>query len=106
MDQLKQVLAQVAKYHFWWLAVLAVVVSLAGWYSAKNALSNEFRSGSEKVRQNFSKVDRVQKTPSHPNEEWTASVKKVTQKAKDLVFEAWNMVYGEQKGEVLHWPAA
>src|SRR5450432_1844513 len=102
MDQLKQVLAQVAKYHFWWLAVLAVAISVGGWYSAKNALSADFIKGREKVKSAFDKTEQVERTPSHPNDDWTNNVKNITQKSKNLVFEAWKMVYDEQRSKVLH----
>jgi len=106
MDQLKQFLSQVQKYHFWLLAVLAVVISLVGWFFAKNVLSADYKSGREKVKQSFDKTERVKSVESHPNSKWTEGVKQVTEKLKKRVFEAWNMVYEEQRGKVLHWPKA
>jgi hypothetical protein len=106
MDQLKQFLSQVQKYHFWLLAVLAVVISLTGWFFAKKVLSADYKSGHEKVTANFGKTEHVKDIPSHPNGQWTEGVKGVTEKLKKRVSEAWNMVYEEQRDSVLHWPKA
>jgi len=106
MDQIKKFMAVVAKYHFWLLSVLAVILCVAGWYLASSALTKKFADNKRTVEAQFSKLQTVVREAAHPNDDVNKGIQAQTKQQRKRVYDVWRSLYDEQKKEVLFWPAA
>jgi len=68
MDQLKQVLAVMKKYHFWILAALILVAYLATWFLATGKMTSETNDRVSKISSDFDAGSRIQGVQNHPND--------------------------------------
>jgi hypothetical protein len=102
MDQLKDILKQVQKHHFWLLCVLAMIGGMVGWFMARKSLSAAYTQNKGTIVGKFSALQAIVSSERPPNGTWTEAISKLTAKEKDLVRKAWEKVYNEQKKH-LEW---
>lgn len=102
MDQLKQVLARVKKFHFWILCVLAVVLGVVGYVMGSSALKGEYSKASGQVKTSFSDVGQASAEPLR-NEKSNAEIATRIQTLQQNVKQAWQAAYDGQKA-ILTWP--
>ncbi len=103
MDQVKDILKQVAKYHFWILSLVAIIAAITGWFMASKALTAVYNQQKSTITGKFTALTGIQSTQDPPNATWAEEVDKLTAEQKQSVSTAWAKVYDEQKG-VLKWP--
>lgn len=103
MDQVKQVLAVLKKYHFWVLCVLLLLVGLGSWQVAATTLANRYRERESKLKSARTEVENIKKAQAPPNQAVIDSIKNDHGKLKEEVFEAWKVLYQAQK-ENNPWP--
>ncbi len=104
MDQVKQLLAVLKKYHFWILSVLVAIVACAGWYFAVHDLSSAFAANSTKLNGYQTQLGAIKNKESHPNERVNEGIKKQATAQSQRVSEVWQKLYEHQKQHVLYWP--
>jgi hypothetical protein len=103
MDQLKVFLKVVQKHHFWLLCMVAMTAALVGWFMARSSLSTEYTKNKGTIVGKFTSLNGILTTPNHPNSTWTEAVGQLTNKEKEIVRNAWQKLYDEQKTN-LEWP--
>jgi hypothetical protein len=103
MDQLKNILKPVLKYHFWLLCVVAIIASMVGWFMARKSLTNAYNQKKTNILGKFSSLSNLNTQEDPPNDEWKTGISKLNEEQKKSVAAAWNTVYDEQK-KVLQWP--
>jgi len=104
MDQLRVALRWLKQYHFWLLAVLALVLGTGSWFSAVGTVSQEFEGYKGQVGQAFQETSKVVNSLNHPNtltDQKMAAL--INGRARD-VRDAWQLKW-ERQGEILTWPA-
>ena len=104
MDQVKVILKQVVKYHFWILCLVVIIASITGWYMASKALTAVYNQQKSTITGKFTALTRIESEPNPPNATWKDAVTELTTEQKQSVSIAWTKVYDEQKS-VLKWPA-
>ncbi len=104
MDKVKIYLGYAAKYHFWILCVVVVLIGLFGWSKARGVLDEEFAANKGTVTGKFTALQGVQANSNHPNSEWATALSELTKQEQDEVDKTWKAVYATQQ-EVLAWPA-
>src|SRR4051812_46084567 len=104
MDQVKAILGQLQKHHFWLLSAIAMIAGLVGWFMATRSLSAAYEQNKSTVNGKFTSLQGILTSPEKPpNSTWGEEIAKLTNKEKDLVRVAWEKVYNEQK-QHLEWP--
>ena len=103
MDQLKVILKQVQKYHFWLLSVVAIIAGITATMMAASALSATYTAGKGKIVSKFKSLSDIRSTEPYPNTQWKVAVEKLNGQEQVKVRKAWEMVYDEQKA-LLVWP--
>ncbi|MFV2067443.1 MAG: hypothetical protein ACC645_10720 [Pirellulales bacterium] len=106
MDQIKKFMAWLAKYHFWLLSVLAVVICFVGWYLASSGLTTKFDNNKRAVEAQFGNLRTVRSEEAHPNQAINDGILKQTDQQRRRVYDVWQSLYDKQKEEVLFWPKA
>jgi hypothetical protein len=94
MDKLRIVLSVVKKYQFWVLGGTLVLISLVCWWLATAGLAAQFQTRQSKIEGAF-KSAIIQ--PNHPNENVIKNIKEQHEALKRGVFNAWTVLYEEQK---------
>ena len=105
MDQLKTILAQVKKYHFWVLCGIAVVVPLGLTFTAGGQMSRNTKARATEVAGVRTQVKQVKDTPDPPNESSKQAVEKAHEGLRNEVYDAWDYLYQEQAKNI-QWPSA
>jgi hypothetical protein len=104
MDQLKVILKQLQKYHFWLLSVVAIIAGMTGTMLAARSLTAAYTEGIVKIVARFKALGDIRSTDPYPNNLWKQAVEKLNGQEQTRVRKAWDMVYDEQK-TLLVWPA-
>jgi hypothetical protein len=107
MDKVKIYLALLLKYHFWVLSGLVLIIAFSGWGIATAALANYYKTQRAKIDAEFAKMQAITRKDNHPNKTFEEGVDKLLNKPDGLkasVLKAWDVVYDEQKNQVLKWP--
>jgi hypothetical protein len=73
-DNVKPVLAIIAKYHFWMLAAVAPLVLLPVLFLANGRLQAEIKSTQGQIRSRFDALRQVQGIAPHPNQGWSKDI--------------------------------
>lgn len=105
MDQVKTAMAWVAKYHFWLLAVLIVLVSTLVWWMAAGDLDKRKSENLAKIDTAFSGQDNLERRPYHANPDFNAKQKSQIEALAGETKQIWQELYDRQRKEVLKWPA-
>ncbi|HTM54648.1 MAG TPA: hypothetical protein VL175_11500, partial [Pirellulales bacterium] len=103
MDQVKAILSQLRKHHFWLLSVIAMIAGFVGWFMATRSLSAAYEANKSTVNGKFTALQGILSTDKPPNAAWGEGIGKLTTKEKEAVRIAWEKVYNEQK-QHLEWP--
>lgn len=103
MDQVKAILSQLQKHHFWLLSVIAMIAAFVGWFMATRSLSAAYEANKGTVNGKFNALQGILSTDKPPNAAWGDGIGKLTTKEKEAVRIAWEKVYNEQK-QHLEWP--
>lgn len=104
MDKVRQILAEIKKYHFWVLTVVAIVVGLFGWFRASNNLQQEYETNRGKLQSYSQQLQGIVGKEAHPNEQINSAILEQTKQQSELVRQLWTQLYEHQKQEVLSWP--
>ena len=103
MDQLKPILAQLKKHHFWVLSSVVSVLCVAFGYLGTTQLSKKWHDRESGIKSSFSSGKEVSSVSHHPNDDTAKSMHTVNLTHADKVFTAWQDRYSRQK-EILVWP--
>ncbi len=103
MDQVKVILKQLQKYHFWLLSVLCMIVGLVGWFLGARTLSADYGANKASIDSKFTSMKSLQTGDKPPNSKWKDGISKLTEVERKKVRKAWDLVYDEQKA-LLRWP--
>lgn len=103
MDQLKLVWSYIAKYHFWILMSLLLLLAVGSFYVSRSALDQQVTERFGTLDNQFSTVSRLeQAAPTHPNPSTDAEMDKLVEAVRSNVFEAWKKQY-ERQTPILKW---
>lgn len=105
MDKVREILAWMARHHFWLLSGLVVVVGLGVWFVAKGHLAEEYNTNKTKITTTFSNQRNISSKAFLPNDSVNARQKEEITKLAAEVREAWQQLYDRQREEALIWPA-
>jgi hypothetical protein len=97
MDQLKVILKQLQKYHFWLLSIVAIIAGMVGTMLAARSLSATYMEGKGRIVAKFNSLSEIRSTDPYPNNQWKQAVEKLNGQEQTRVRKAWEMVYDEQK---------
>jgi hypothetical protein len=103
MDQFKEFLANVKKYHFWVLCGLVFIVGLVSWYLAKSSLDRETDTNVTQIKSKNEEIKTVKNFPDHPNEQFVAGMDRIIQPYSYEVGLGWKKRY-DQQVKYLVWP--
>jgi len=104
MDDLKRYLKEAAKYSFWIISGLVLLLSAVVFYLVKSGLDQAITQRINALNGSFSKINEVSnKTATHPNESSHKEMEKRLEGLIDDVDQAWKFQYERQK-EFLTWP--
>lgn len=104
MDQLRMVLNWFKRQHFWVLCIALAAIALACWYSAANALHNQFVQNERTIKQEFDAQSRLRQQSFHANDAINNRQLEEIKKQGDSVAATWQRLYDRQRQEVLKWP--
>ncbi|MCE5269545.1 MAG: hypothetical protein LLG00_16840 [Planctomycetaceae bacterium] len=94
MDKLKIIIGDLKKYQFWLLCGAVLVISLVCWWLSTSGMKTQFKARKTVIDNSFSSVT----TPSElPNADKIAEVKHQTEKLKEGIYPAWEILYKQQK---------
>lgn len=105
MDQLKTAMAWVAKYHFWLLSVLVVIISTLVWYMAAGDLDTRKDQNLGKIKTAFDQQASLRNRQLQPNPDFNAKQQAQNQAIAAETKQIWQDLYERQRQEVLKWPA-
>ena len=95
MDKLRPTIEAIKKYHFWVLCGALVLTVLVCWWMSTSGMAEQFNTQESKIKNAFSGVQGIQS--GHPNQRTIDEIKKRDAELKQNVFEAWEVLYKEQK---------
>ena len=103
MDQLKLVLAEIKKYHFWVLCGIVVVVPLGLWFTSTGQLRRNTDARKGELKGEMDRVKQLETMQSPANEKTKQVIAEAHERLKDEVFAAWKYLYDEQAARN-QWP--
>ncbi len=104
MDQLKDVLAKLAKHRFWILTSVAVLLGIVGFYLTSSTMNSLYTKQKTALDQHFSNMTAVSSAVStHPNDFSQARMQEKIDLAAEDVKAAWEVQYSRQ-APILKWP--
>ncbi len=103
MDQVKVILKQLQKHHFWLFCATVIITSIVGWWMARKSLSATYDQKRQAIVGKFSTMENLRGAESHPNASWKQGIDELTEKEKRTVGSTWEKIYNEQK-QLLEWP--
>lgn len=104
MDDLKRYLKEAAKYSFWIISGLVLLLSAVVFYLVKSGLDQAITQRINALNGSFSKINEVSnKTSTHPNDSSHKEMENRLNGLVDDVDQAWKFQYERQK-EFLTWP--
>ena len=95
---------ELLKKHYFWLAV-PLILGVA-WFvtmAAKSSIKKKFDTKKAAVEAAKSNADKIASNKLHPNETTIEAIKAETNILKKAVFEAWTLMYDDQKTRN-RWP--
>ncbi|RMF43509.1 MAG: hypothetical protein D6753_04910, partial [Planctomycetota bacterium] len=104
MDQLKPILAQMAKHQFWIVTGLGAIIAIVGFFMAKSTIDAAFDAQKSALDTHYSNIQTVRSAvPTHPNDLSKARMEEIVNKLAKDVEEAWRRQY-ERQVQILQWP--
>lgn len=104
MDQLKEQLANAAKFGFWIGTAILLLGSLGVWWVVTGTLNEENASRSSRITSDAQKVQQVRgELSTHPNAKSHEVMEALIKSREDEVLKAWQTVFDEQT-DILVWP--
>ncbi len=103
MDQAKEYLAILQKYHFWVISVLLVIVGLVGWKMGVGVLEEKYTQNRGQIQVAFQQAGGVRGVNPHPNRSFIEVIDTEHDQIKAEALQAWQLHYDRQQ-EVLIWP--
>ena len=89
MDQLKQTMAVLKKYHFWILCGFILVAFLATWFMFISAMGDETKKRVAVIDQSYSAINRITGVTNHPNDASVKMMNELNKVEADQVKLAW-----------------
>lgn len=102
-DQIRPVLAVVAKYHFWILAALVPLVLLPLLFQGTGGIDKEIAGRKQEIDGKVTSLAGVKGIAPHPNERWTEAVDAQTQKIRAETLAEWKRFWQDQ-APLRDWP--
>lgn len=96
-------LEDIKRNYFWIVLPLVVVIAFVFTVLAKGKIKKAYVEKSEAVQAEKKSVDSIAGNDKHPNENTIAEIESVTDVLKTSVFDAWGLMYDDQK-ERNRWP--
>ena len=96
-------LEDIKRNYFWIVLPLVVVIAFVFTMLAKGKIKKAYVEKSEAVQTEKKSVDSIAGNNKHPNEKTIAEIEGVTDVLKTSVFDAWGLMYDDQK-ERNRWP--
>jgi hypothetical protein len=103
MDQVKQVLSMLRKYHFWILCLLVVLLYVGTWFLSTSDMTKETNARADKIKSAFSAGEKISGISNHPNSQSAEMMKQLNRLEAEQVRLAWDGRFREQE-DVLKWP--
>ncbi len=103
MDQIKQSLSILRKYHFWILCLLIVLLYVGTWFLSTSTMTKETSSRADKIKSAFSTGEKISGISNHPNSQSAEMMKQLNRLEAEQVRLAWEGRFREQE-DVLKWP--
>lgn len=104
MEQVRVIMAWIAKHHFWLLAGLIVLLSTAAWYMAAGDMQAKYDTEKGKIESAFGSQRSLSSKQFHPNQdvnsEQLSQISAMANETKAI----WSQLYDRQRQEVLKWP--
>lgn len=104
MEQLRTVLAWMAKHHFWLLSGLAVLISFTVWYLAAGDLTTRKEANLKTIQSAFQQQQTLSSTQPKPSpdviKEQDAQIAALAAETERI----WQELYDRQRQDVLQWP--
>ncbi|MDO5554188.1 MAG: hypothetical protein Q4G68_10545 [Planctomycetia bacterium] len=97
-------LEMVKKHYFWGVVPLVLLIAFGVTFLAKGSIRNKFEEKKKAVESAKSQADSIASNNLHPNETTIEAIKKETNVLKKSVFEAWTLMYSDQKMKN-RWPS-
>jgi len=104
MDQVKIILRQLQKHHFWVLSVVTLLVALVCWWMGANSLASATAAHESEVKKSFSDMQDVEKNGHPANKDFSKGVTAKHDEVKNKVLAEWKKRFGEQQ-KLFTWPA-
>jgi hypothetical protein len=105
MDQVKTVLAQLKKFHFWILCAVIAFVALGSWYMTQAALQKEFEANKTEIEGGYTTAQGLNSKVNPPNPNVHEGMQGRIRELQQLVAAAWKAQYDAQKDTILKWPS-
>lgn len=96
MEKLNKVLAILTKYQFWFTFVIMVLVAIGCWWMATSGLAKQFSDRKTKLGGAFRSIVIPQ---NQPNSGVIDKIRQQQEALKRGVFEAWTILYNQQKSQ-------
>ncbi|MBM4090326.1 MAG: hypothetical protein FJ276_13015, partial [Planctomycetes bacterium] len=103
MDQLKQYMAIVLKYHFWVLSGLVTVIFVAAWVLFTMSMSKETSARVSTISASYTTGEQITTIANHPNDQSKSMMEQLNRSEAEQVLRAWQRRFREQEN-VLVWP--
>ncbi len=103
MDQIKPILIQIKKHHFWILSGIVAVLCVVFGYLGTKHLSDTWHARESTIKSAFSTARRVAAIENHPNDDVAKEMEAVNRALAEEVYAAWQVRFARQK-EILTWP--
>ncbi len=104
MDQLKQVLGQLAKHQFWIVTGFAVILGIAGFFMASSTINGLYTTQKAALDSHFTNLTNVAAAVStHPNQESKKQMDLIIDGMAEDVRAAWASQW-ERQEPLLQWP--
>ena len=87
----------VKKHYFWIVVVVVLLVSCIVCMVARGNIRKKFNDRKAEIEAEKKAVDEIAANSKHPNNQTISDIKSHSSALKDSVFEAWNMMYSDQK---------
>ncbi len=104
MDQIKPVLEQIKKHHFWILTGVVVLLCIVFGYLGTSDISQKWHARESQIKSAFSTAQQVASVQHHPNDAVAQEMEKINRQLAEEVFKAWQERFARQEA-MLVWPA-
>ena len=103
MNQIKQALTVLRKYHFWILCVVILGLYIGVWFMSTSDMSQQTETLAGKIEAAFKTGEQISGIVNHPNTDSANMMKRLNRAEAEQVRLAWEARFREQE-DVLKWP--